>query len=57
MVKVTIDQGSKVVGKRVTIPLRTSDPEIAMGRRDAVIETCKALEALCRDVTVSNSEM
>ena len=39
--RIMIDQGPKMIGKRMTIPLETYDPKEAMARRDMYIRFLK----------------
>lgn len=36
--RLTLDMGRKVVGKRISIPLRTADEKVAIQKRDGIVE-------------------
>lgn len=55
VLKLTADAGPKVNGKRLTIQLRTSDPAVAMMKRDFAFEILKATGVLCRDVVIEEN--
>lgn len=50
--RVTIDQGPKFVGKRVTIPIGTRDPNEATRIRDLVLEALDKGGFLTKDAAV-----
>lgn len=53
-VKVTVDAGGKYVGRRITIPLRTRDMELAKHMRDAAIEALTRANLLCRQIVLTD---
>lgn len=46
-------KGSKMNGSRIVLQLRTRDPQLAMQKRDAVIEGFTLAEMVCRDVVLT----
>jgi hypothetical protein len=53
-VKVTVDAGGKYVGRRITIPLRTRDEELAKHMRDAAIEALTRASVVCRHIVMTD---
>lgn len=49
--------GGKFVGRRIVQQLRTRDAQIAMAKRDAVLEAFKLAGMLCRNVEMVEGEM
>ena len=43
VIKLTIDRGKKVVGKRVAVRIPTSDLEVAALARDSILQFCEAI--------------
>lgn len=56
VLRLTVDMGPKVVGKRIVQQLRTGDPTVALEKRDAVIEFAKLAGMICRDVEIIDPE-
>jgi hypothetical protein len=52
VMKVTIDMGKKVSGKRITVPFRTSDESVALHKRDGALEVLRVLGIHSRDVVI-----
>ena len=50
--RVTIDQGPKFVGKRITIPLSTRDYKEALRLRDHLLHALKSADFLTKDAKV-----
>lgn len=52
VLKVTISTSPGLVGVQKIIQLRTSDPAVAMDRRDTILEAYKVAGILCRDYQI-----
>lgn len=52
VLKITIATDPKLVGRRLTFPLRTADPGLALLKREIILETLHRTGLLSRDVTL-----
>jgi hypothetical protein len=54
VMKITISLGKKLSGKRITVPLRTSEKSVALQKRDGALEVLRVLGIQSRDAVIVN---
>lgn len=52
ILRISISKDPRFIGERVTIPLRTTDPSVALLKRDTLIEGFKCAGILSREIGI-----